>query len=108
MLELAGERHRDRGAAHRGRGRRRAVHGPHGRAARPAGPGAASLRGWWALSAGACATTSRSTTPRARPEGATAVGDAYLEQLYSSNPQRDPHDRVVSVAYVGLVADLPG
>jgi 8-oxo-dGTP diphosphatase len=36
----------------------------------------------------------------------TAVHDVYLEQLYTfGHPRRDPHDRVVSVAYVGLVAD---
>ena len=35
-----------------------------------------------------------------------AVHDVYLEQLYTfGHPRRDPHDRVVSVAYVGLVAD---
>src|SRR5262245_23643256 len=35
-----------------------------------------------------------------------AVRNVYLEQLYTfGHPRRDPHDRVVSVAYVGLVAD---
>src|SRR5262249_766886 len=37
----------------------------------------------------------------------TSARDLYLEQLYTfGHPRRDPHDRVVSVAYVGLVADL--
>ena len=34
----------------------------------------------------------------------TGVKDVYLEQLYTfSHPSRDPHDHVVSVAYVALV-----
>lgn len=34
----------------------------------------------------------------------TGVHDVYLEQLYTfGSPDRDPHARVVSVAYVGLV-----
>jgi 8-oxo-dGTP diphosphatase len=34
----------------------------------------------------------------------TGVKDVYLEQLYTfSNPSRDPHGHVVSVAYVALV-----
>jgi 8-oxo-dGTP diphosphatase len=34
----------------------------------------------------------------------TGVKDVYLEQLYTfSNPQRDPHGHVVSVAYFALV-----
>src|ERR671924_208152 len=34
----------------------------------------------------------------------TGVKDVYLEQLYTfSNPQRDPHSHVVSVAYFALV-----
>lgn len=34
----------------------------------------------------------------------TGLADPYLEQLYTfGSPQRDPSDRVVAVAYVGLV-----
>jgi 8-oxo-dGTP diphosphatase len=63
--------------------------------------------GWWALPGGRVRDDESLDAAAARElEAQTAVGDVYLEQLYSfGNPQRDPHDRVVSVAYVGLLAD---
>src|SRR5262249_39574030 len=65
--------------------------------------------GWWALPGGRVHDDESLDAAAARElEAQTAVGEVYLEQLYSfGNPQRDPHDRVVSVAYVGLIADLP-
>ncbi len=65
--------------------------------------------GWWALPGGRVHET-ESLDEAARRELAaqTALRGVYLEQLFTfGNPKRDPHDRVVSVAYVGLVPD-PG
>ena len=61
--------------------------------------------GWWALPGGRVHEDESLDEAAARELAAqTAVRDVYLEQLYTfGNPQRDPHDRVVSVAYVGLV-----
>ena len=63
--------------------------------------------GWWTLPGGRVREDESLDDAAARELLAqTALGDVYLEQLYSfGHPQRDPHDRVVSVAYVGLVAD---
>src|SRR5215472_9237226 len=36
----------------------------------------------------------------------TGLRDAYMEQLFTfGDPSRDPHDHVVSVAYMALIAD---
>ncbi len=69
--------------------------------------------GWWALPGGRVrADESLDQAAGRELQAHTALRDVYLEQLYSfGHPQRDPHDRVVSVAYVGLVADterVPG
>jgi 8-oxo-dGTP diphosphatase len=63
--------------------------------------------GCWALPGGRVREDESLDDAAARELRAqAAVGDVYLEQLYSfGHPQRDPHGRVVSVAYVGLVAD---
>jgi len=60
--------------------------------------------GEWALPGGRV-RLDESLDEAARRELAaqTGVGDVYLEQLYTfGSPQRDPQDRVVSVAYVAL------
>jgi 8-oxo-dGTP diphosphatase len=65
--------------------------------------------GWWALPGGRV-REAESLDEAARRELAaqTALRGIYLEQLFTfGHPKRDPHDRVVSVAYVGLVPD-PG
>jgi 8-oxo-dGTP diphosphatase len=61
---------------------------------------------WWALPGGRVREDESLDDAAAREQVAqTGIPDVYLEQLYSfGHPQRDPHDRVVSVAYVGLVA----
>jgi 8-oxo-dGTP diphosphatase len=63
--------------------------------------------GWWALPGGRVGEEESLDAAAARELPArTAVRDVYLEQLYTfGQPQRDPRGRVVSVAYVGLVAD---
>jgi ADP-ribose pyrophosphatase YjhB (NUDIX family) len=63
-----------------------------------------AFRGQWALPGGRVGLD-ESLDEAARRELAaqTGVGDVYLEQLYTfGSPQRDPQDRVVSVAYVAL------
>lgn len=65
--------------------------------------------GWWALPGGRVAE-SESLDDAARRElrAQTGVTGAYLEQLYTfGSPTRDPRDRVVSVAYVGLLPAGP-
>lgn len=62
--------------------------------------------GWWALPGGRV-HEEESLDQAAHREllAQTGVVEPYLEQLYTfGNPRRDPHDRVVSVTYVGLVA----
>jgi len=70
-----------------------------------------AFRGQWALPGGRVGLD-ESLDEAARRELAaqTGVGDVYLEQLYTfGSPQRDPQDRVVSVAYVALTPhDHPG
>lgn len=63
--------------------------------------------GWWALPGGRVREDESLDDAAARELLAqAAVRDAYLEQLYTfGHPRRDPRDRVVSVAYVGLLAD---
>jgi 8-oxo-dGTP diphosphatase len=63
--------------------------------------------GWWVLPGGRVGEQESLDDAAARelPAGA-AARDVYLEQLYTfGQPQRDPRGRVVSVAYVGLLAD---
>lgn len=64
-----------------------------------------SLAGRWALPGGRV-RVEESLEQAARRELAaqTGVRRVYLEQLYTfGQPHRDPHDRVVSVAYVALI-----
>jgi 8-oxo-dGTP diphosphatase len=63
--------------------------------------------GWWALPGGRVGEEESLDEAAARELPTTAAArDVYLEQLYTfGHPQRDPRGRVVSVAYVGLVAD---
>ncbi len=63
--------------------------------------------GWWALPGGRVREDESLDEAAARELRAeTALDGAYLEQLYTfGHPRRDPQDRVVSVAYLGLVAE---
>jgi len=63
--------------------------------------------GWWALPGGRVGEEESLDEAAARELPAPAAArDVYLEQLYTfGHPRRDPRGRVVSVAYVGLVAD---
>ena len=65
-----------------------------------------AFRGRWALPGGRVGVD-ESLDQAARREltAQTGLSDVYLEQLYTfGSPQRDPHGRVVSVAYVALIA----
>lgn len=61
--------------------------------------------GAWALPGGLVRDDEALDEAAARELAArTGVGDIYLEQLYTfGSPDRDPHARVVSVAYVALI-----
>jgi 8-oxo-dGTP diphosphatase len=62
--------------------------------------------GRWALPGGRVRPDESLDAAAARELAAqTGLGDIYLEQLYTfGNPERDPGGRVVSVAYVALIA----
>lgn len=66
--------------------------------------------GQWALPGGRVGVDEPLDAAAARYLTAeTGVRHAYLEQLYTfGSPHRDPHGRVVSVAYFGLVASPGG
>jgi 8-oxo-dGTP diphosphatase len=66
--------------------------------------GAAPFRGAWALPGGFLGIDEE-LEPCARRELAeeTGIGNVYLEQLYTfGQPDRDPRERVISIAYLGL------
>jgi 8-oxo-dGTP diphosphatase len=65
--------------------------------------------GWWALPGGRVGEReSLDEAARRHLRAQTGVGGAYLEQLYTfGSPTRDPRDRVVSVAYLGLLPAGP-
>jgi len=64
-----------------------------------------SFAGWWALPGGRVREDETLDAAAARElREQTGLADPYLEQLYTfGSPQRDPHGRIVSVAYVGLL-----
>ena len=67
--------------------------------------GTGALAGQWALPGGRV-RGEETLDDAARRELAaqTGVRDVYLEQLYTfGSPQRDPHGRVISVAYFALI-----
>ena len=68
--------------------------------------GRGSFAGRWALPGGRVRADESLDEAAVRELAeATGIRGVYLEQLYSfGSPQRDPHGRVVSVAYVALIA----
>jgi 8-oxo-dGTP diphosphatase len=68
--------------------------------------GRGAFAGRWALPGGRVRSDESLDDAAVRElADATGIRDVYLEQLYSfGSPQRDPHGRVVSVAYVALIA----
>lgn len=62
--------------------------------------------GWWSLPGGRVRADDSLDEAAARELAAqTGLRNVYLEQLYTfGSPQRDPQGRVVSVAYVALIA----
>jgi 8-oxo-dGTP diphosphatase len=64
-----------------------------------------AFAGQWALPGGRVHAEESLDEAAARTLGLqTGIGGVYLEQLYTfGSPQRDPHGRVVSVAYVALI-----
>ncbi len=69
-------------------------------------PRTGPFAGWWALP-GRLVRGTESLDEAAHRElrEHAALSRVHLEQLYSfGHPARDPHGRVVSIAYLGLVA----
>lgn len=68
--------------------------------------GRGAFAGRWALPGGRVRADESLDDAAVRElDEATGIRGVYLEQLYSfGSPQRDPHGRVVSVAYVALIA----
>jgi 8-oxo-dGTP diphosphatase len=64
------------------------------------------LAGQWALPGGRVhADATLDDAARDQLRQGTGLRNVYLEQLYTfGSPERDPHGRVISVAYVGLTA----
>lgn len=62
-------------------------------------------RGWWALPGGFVRMDETLEQAAARElDEESGLRDVYLEQLYTfGQPDRDPRDRVISVAYMALV-----
>jgi ADP-ribose pyrophosphatase YjhB (NUDIX family) len=73
-------------------------------------PARGPFAGWWALPGGRVRGGESLDEAAARELRArTGLGGIHLEQLYTfGGPDRDPTDRVVSVAYVALVAEPDG
>jgi len=67
--------------------------------------GASPYKGLWALPGGFVAADEDPETCAMRElEEETGVGGVYLEQLYTFGaPERDPRERVISIAYYALI-----